>query len=675
MPEVTRVVLWSAAFVTAALLGRNTLVASQTGVFGPPVAIALLWLASGSLRSWRVIGPLMILLGLVVALGSGDDPLVALLSLVLLLPAPAVLLGMRRLAPQLWGGGGRRPPVRPAEFGVYLMLVVASTVLSASIRTGLGVALLAEDWSLLWLRAGRATASLVAFGAFGLLLGGILARGKGAEAPPRWRTRMLAELLAVSAVMAAWMWFTFARHPQAPTLFILALGVVWVSLRFPPVVAAGFALGVSLAAIVFTAQGYGPLDELASAEGKALVTQFFVVVMTVTALVVGLSREQLSATVERLVHAEEGAARRMDELVLMLENLTDGVAIIEQGGRFVHTNSALRRLFPQTAAPPGGGDAYVQPAETYHLYKLDGQSLAEDDLPYLRALAGEPIERQDFHLVSADDGSRRTVEILAVALPVEPGRPRRVMVSVRDVSVEREHREDLTRFAGTVAHDLNSPLTVLSGWADLLRDEFSRAEVVPRQTAEPMLASIQSSVGRMQELIADLLGHAVAVDRHLRCEYVDLHELVAKLAAARTDPLTTTPRVKVAPLPRVWGDSALLSQVFDNLIGNALKYVEPGRAPLVQVTDESRDPSWVTVRVRDNGIGIPVDQRDQVFEQFHRGGGVGYDGTGLGLAICKRIVERHGGHIWVGENPDGGGSVFELTLPATAAAFTAHQPT
>lgn len=672
LPGVSRQLLWAAAFIAASLLSRNSLVSPGTDTFGPAVGVAFLWLASGDPRSWRVDVPLLAFLALLVPIVSGDGPLAAALGLVLLLPAPAVLLGLRLRRPQLWGSGGRQPLSRPSDFGLLLLLVVTSATLFATLRTGLGVWLLDETWQSMWLRAGRATASLVAFGTFGLLVGGTLARWSDSTRPMTlWSVGRATEFVAVSALTTASMWFSFVRFPGVPTLFVMILGVVWVSLRFTPVTSAGFALGVSGVTIAFTAESYGPLAELGWVSGRALVTQFFVVVMTVTAMVVSLSRELLSQTVERLTLSEARAARVRDELDLMLEHLTDGVAIIEQGGRFLHTNSALRQLFPQTAPPPGGGDAYVKPATEYHLFHLDGRPLGEDDLPYLRALKGEPIERQDFYLVSTGDQPRRTVEIGAVALPPAPDRVPRVMVTVRDVTAEREHREDLTGFAGTVAHDLNNPLTVLSGWADALQEEFQGAEVVSRQTAEPMLASIQSSAERMRGLITDLLGNAVAADRNLRCETVDLHELVTKLAAARTGPMTVEARIEVGDLPEVWGDEPLLSQVFDNLIGNALKYVDEGTTPLVQVSAEPPQDGWVTVRVRDNGIGVPADQRELIFEQFHRGGGVGYGGTGLGLAICKRIVERHGGRIWVSEAPAGGGSVFALILPTSSAA---HRP-
>jgi signal transduction histidine kinase len=113
----------------------------------------------------------------------------------------------------------------------------------------------------------------------------------------------------------------------------------------------------------------------------------------------------------------------------------------------------------------------------------------------------------------------------------------------------------------------------------------------------------------------------------------------------------------------------LLRQALDNLVGNAFKYVERGTVPRVRIEAERVDDGWARVMVRDNGIGVPIADRERVFDSFHRASAPSYQGTGLGLAICKRIIQRHGGNIRVTDNPDGVGSCFEFTLPTTAEAL------
>ena len=127
----------------------------------------------------------------------------------------------------------------------------------------------------------------------------------------------------------------------------------------------------------------------------------------------------------------------------------------------------------------------------------------------------------------------------------------------------------------------------------------------------------------------------------------------------------------VGSLPVVAGDPTLLRQVFDNLVGNALKYTRPGHQAQVEITAaRAEDDGW-RLEIRDRGIGIPAAQRAVVFDAFVRAdGSQPYPGTGLGLAIVARIIERHGGRIGVHDNP-GGGSVFWFTLPVSRAAVTA----
>jgi signal transduction histidine kinase len=125
--------------------------------------------------------------------------------------------------------------------------------------------------------------------------------------------------------------------------------------------------------------------------------------------------------------------------------------------------------------------------------------------------------------------------------------------------------------------------------------------------------------------------------------------------------------------------AALLRHVLDNLVGNALKYVQPGRTPKIDVSASPAGAGWVRIEVADRGIGVPDADKPYVFESFHRAHtGQSYGGTGLGLAICRRVIDRHGGSITVVDNP-GGGSRFSFTVPGapipaeTPAGVTAHE--
>jgi signal transduction histidine kinase len=268
------------------------------------------------------------------------------------------------------------------------------------------------------------------------------------------------------------------------------------------------------------------------------------------------------------------------------------------------------------------------------------------------------------------DSPTQILSVSAFPLPSDPGQKRRAMVVVRDVTLERSYQDSLANFAGTVAHDLNNPLSVIDGWAEAIQEDLAESADPMAKGAASAVDHIRGGVEQMRSFISDLLAHAVARDQTLRCEAVALRNVVKHIAAQRDRSELPNGGIKLGELPDVWADRLLVRQVLDNLISNALKYVDAGVTPDVRVEAAAVGDGWVQVTVCDNGIGIDPGQRERIFDSFHRASRDGYSGTGLGLAICKRIIERHGGTIRVEGNP-GGGSVFVFTLPATPAAFAA----
>jgi signal transduction histidine kinase len=358
---------------------------------------------------------------------------------------------------------------------------------------------------------------------------------------------------------------------------------------------------------------------------------------------------------------------RAAELDLVIDKLNDGLSIVEEGGRYIHSNDALRRIMTGDAeSHEFAGD--VPPAAAYFLHHPDGRVLADDEYPYLRAIDGEQVNAQEFHL-RRPGAPTQILTISAFPLPREGRDLRRAMVLVRDVTLERSYQDGLASFAGTVAHDLNNPLSVIDGWAEAIQEDLSESDDAMAKSAVPMVQHIRAGVEQMRGFISDLLAHAVARDQTLRCEWVSLRNMAKHIAAQRDWPERRSGGIEVGELPNVWADKLLVRQVLDNLIGNAAKYVAPGVSPDIRV-DAAEEHGWVEVTVSDNGIGIDPAQRERVFDSFHRASKDGYAGTGLGLAICKRIVERHGGTIRVDANPTGGSS-FVFTLPSSAEVFAA----
>jgi signal transduction histidine kinase len=222
---------------------------------------------------------------------------------------------------------------------------------------------------------------------------------------------------------------------------------------------------------------------------------------------------------------------------------------------------------------------------------------------------------------------------------------------------------DLEQFAATASHDLKSPITAVIGYADMLvrhagLDERSREWV----------ARIRDSASRMAEVVDALLAYARADQGDFRPQTVDLGSAVTTaLQALETSLREFGADVRVGLLPVVVGDPNLLSLLFQNLIGNAVKFRDPARRPVVQVQAEVCDGGWL-ITVADNGIGIPPDEVDEVFHMFTRSPAAeSYPGTGIGLAICERIVLRHGGRIWV-DTDRAVGTAFHFTLPLAELA-------
>ena len=176
---------------------------------------------------------------------------------------------------------------------------------------------------------------------------------------------------------------------------------------------------------------------------------------------------------------------------------------------------------------------------------------------------------------------------------------------------------------------------------------------------------ISSAASRMQQLVQDLLTLSRAGRAAINTEPVNLNDCFAlALDALRMRIEETKATVVFTPLPTVMGDATLLTQLYQNLLGNALKFVGDER-PVIHLTAAYESGRWI-LGVRDNGIGIDPEHSKQIFKPFKRLHGMSaYAGTGIGLSICQRAVERHGGRIWV-ESELGHGAHFCFTLPAMA---------
>ena len=241
--------------------------------------------------------------------------------------------------------------------------------------------------------------------------------------------------------------------------------------------------------------------------------------------------------------------------------------------------------------------------------------------------------------------------------------------------LERRNREllrsneELDSFAAVASHDLAQPLQVAYGFLDMLNTDY--ADQLPDRGRQWLTSSL-SSLERMRNLVRDILRYArtgAGEPRLVSIPLADVIDVAVSSVAAAIDERSASVEVEVPDGLLVRGDPGQLALVFQNLVANAVKFVPPGRTPEVRVVTEVREHE-LTVRVSDNGVGIPADQRSKVFEMFQRSttsAEGGYAGTGLGLAIVKKIVARHGGTVWADEAP-GGGTVIAVRLPVATGS-------
>ncbi|HSW13606.1 MAG TPA: PAS domain S-box protein [Solimonas sp.] len=366
--------------------------------------------------------------------------------------------------------------------------------------------------------------------------------------------------------------------------------------------------------------------------------------------------------------AETSLGKQREFVAALLENLADGIVACDEDGVLTVFNRATREFhgLPEEALPP------ERWAEHYDLYEADGRTrLLTARIPLYRAFAGESV--RDAEIVIAPHGLPvRTVMCNGRPLVGDDGRKLGAVIAMQDITERRRaeaelaaraeelarSNEELERFAYIASHDLQEPLRTVASYTQLLLRRHRDGPAEERQFA----GYITDAVHRMRALIEGLLSYSRAAQTERPPEPADLGKLVGlAVANLRGTIEDSAAQVDCGPLPVLTVNVAQIVQLFQNLVANALKF-RGDLPPRVEIVVQ-RDGAYWAFSVRDNGIGIDEVHRQRIFTLFQRlHTSDAYPGSGIGLAICKRIVERHGGRIWVEAAQPG--SRFCFTLPA-----------
>jgi signal transduction histidine kinase len=252
-------------------------------------------------------------------------------------------------------------------------------------------------------------------------------------------------------------------------------------------------------------------------------------------------------------------------------------------------------------------------------------------------------------------------QIIAPVLDARLKNDRQEAARQRTLADLERSNKDLEQFAYVASHDLQEPLRTVSSYTQLLAQRY---EGQLDQDARDYIGYAVDGANRMQQLIQDLLAYSRITTRGSLFVPVDLNEALGEaIANLRASIHESDAIVANGDLPTINADHRQFVQVFQNLIGNGIKFRKRDEPPRVHITADRAGREWI-ISVKDNGIGIDPQYFNRLFIVFQRlHGKQEYSGSGIGLALCKRIVERHGGRIWV-ESALGEGATFRFTIKA-----------
>ena len=415
-------------------------------------------------------------------------------------------------------------------------------------------------------------------------------------------------------------------------------------------------------------QQQGSTTRLTTALGAGVLFLFLVL----ATIDIGRTTGERDRLIVDLDSANSRTTASRDFLHTTLTSIGDAVVATDNAGRVTFMNGVAESLTGWTQAQAQG-----RPLQDV-LTLVNEQTRLPLDNPVDRALReGLIAGLADHTVLISRDGVERPIDESVAPIRNSQGGTIGVVLAFRDITGRREAEEqlrrlnqdlrrtnqDLQQFSYAASHDLKEPLRTVSNYLQLIRSRYSGR--VLDQEAGQLFDVAVAGAQRMHALVEALLEYSRSGevgDAPLEPVPVDkvVGDAITNLQSSISE---TSADVSLGPLPVVNANPQHLTQVFENLIGNALKY-RSQQPPRISVTAAEGAHEWV-ISVEDNGIGIPPEYQAQIFGIFKRLHGDEYPGTGIGLATCKKIVDRHGGSIWVDSEP-GKGARFSFTLPRVA---------
>jgi PAS domain S-box-containing protein len=345
-------------------------------------------------------------------------------------------------------------------------------------------------------------------------------------------------------------------------------------------------------------------------------------------------------------------------LAAIFQHSAEGILTVDMALRIIDFNPAMERLTGWRENEVLGRFYY----EVLRPKDRQGNELGLQGSPILQAFAGQTVVNREM-VISARDGQRFDVSVTASCVRSSKGEPTSGILTVRDITRERQQEEQRSTFISVISHELQTPIAIIKGYASTL----ARADATfDRESLRSRLQTVEEEADRLNKLVGNLLYASRIQAGGLQMELtpLDLANLVQNVTR-RLQVKSPGVTVKVnlpSNLPATMADRDRIEEVLENLLDNAVKY-SPDKAVVTVACHVTGDE--VIVSVSDTGMGISLREQEQIFDRFYRVGNGktrSLQGAGLGLYICRAIVEAHGGRIWV-ESALHQGSTFLFSLP------------